>query len=607
MRSRLLPALCGLLLPLATVAAVPAGITDRSAVTDVHHVETADGETVRVVVERDPSFDAAGQPVLLTFSPWGGVDDATAGALAETDPGDGIPEGIARARADVVGTGGSTGCWDLGGPATAAAGVAVVEFLAALPWSNGNVGMTGVGYEGAMATMVAATGDAPALKAIMPISAPSSWYHAAYHDGVRYGTGTDLPSREGVGGPLAGDLVAGSTPRDDDPVTGLGRAAGCLPDDQSSASYERGPAFDGYWQERDYTLRAGDVRAATLIVHAWDDPDAKPDHALRLFEALPVDDRTTPQVSEGVPVKLLRMAPSTLIETGEVGADFLRAYLLGDAAARARIEHRTYPVVSIGSAAAGSGLVFHSAGTWPLPGTEMHALYLNRTYEQDVDGVTVPGPGTGEVGELSYRNRYDGPLAGRGGFYGPTSGWLDTGLATEELSRNDPWSNEGNPGAGPGGQGYYSLAFQTTPLTTGVDLAGSAVLDGTFNFLPQVSGQTLTPILVDIAPDGTYHTLQRGFLNVDYRDGLDEAAAPANGWVNADVTFLPSHHTVPAGHRIGLILQSSNSTWAVPGTPAGFVSVGLGPLEGFTDHGTRLLLPLVDAPERIFEDFADAA
>ncbi|MBW3662782.1 MAG: hypothetical protein KY469_06755, partial [Actinobacteria bacterium] len=142
-------------------------------------------------------------------------------------------------------------------------------------------------------------------------------------------------------------------------------------------------------------------------------------------------------------------------------------------------------------------------------------------------------------------------------------------------------------------------------LTTDVRIAGRAVLEGTFNFLPDVTGQSLTPILVDIDPEGTYKTIQRGFLNVDYRDGRQQAAGPANGWVNANVTFLPEDYIVHEGHRIGLLLQSSNAVWAVPGNPAGFVSVGLGPREGPTEHGTRLHLPLVDAPERIFEDYPD--
>ena len=73
---------------------------------------------------------------------------------------------------------------------------------------------------------------------------------------------------------------------------------------------------------------------------------------------------------------------------------------------------------------------------------------------------------------------------------------------------------------------------------------------------------------MDVAPDGSMRTVERGFLNLDYRDGL-ETADPAPGkWVKARVELLPQDFTFPKGHRIGLIVQSSNTVWAVPGVPA---------------------------------------
>ena len=37
----------------------------------------------------------------------------------------------------------------------------------------------------------------------------------------------------------------------------------------------------------------------------------------------------------------------------------------------------------------------------------------------------------------------------------------------------------------------------------------------------------LTPVLVDVAPDGTTKTVSRGFLNLQYRNGLSSGAAGA--------------------------------------------------------------------------------
>ena len=121
---------------------------------------------------------------------------------------------------------------------------------------------------------------------------------------------------------------------------------------------------------------------------------------------------------------------------------------------------------------------------------------------------------------------------------------------------------------------------------------------------------SLTPVLVDISPDDDYKVIQRGFLNTDYRDGLEKSAGPASGWVRADVTFFPEDYTVPEGHRIGVLVTSSNAVWTVPGNPAGFVSVGLGPNPGGlpTETGTMLHLPMVGvAPgERVFADWPSA-
>ena len=69
------------------------------------------------------------------------------------------------------------------------------------------------------------------------------------------------------------------------------------------------------------------------------------------------------------------------------------------------------------------------------------------------------------------------------------------------------------------------------------------------------AGAHLTPILVDVAPDGTLRTVGRGFLNLDYRSSLAQADPAPGEWVRARVEFLPQDFTFAAGHRIGLIMQ----------------------------------------------------
>ncbi len=611
--------------------ALPAIPSGAATITDVHYVPTdlPDGTSalIRVEVSRDDAFDAQGQGVLGSISPYN---------LTPTGNVVGGPslDGIASAAIDVLGTRGSTGCWDYGGFNEMKAAVDAVRFLAGdipdvdgatLDWANGRVGLTGVSYDGTTANMVAAApaamwedsldadGTTP-LKAIVPVAAISHWYGYAYSNGVRFLLNSEVPTDEGFDTPLAFDLGFGLTVHTDQPQAAAERGCGTV--EHTQQAYSRNPDYTDFWVERDYAATAADWTTNALIVHGWNDYNVKQYEATRLYEALAPHatstDPVTGEVTEHFDLRLWMTQDPHANGSGTgyttMRDSFLRAHLLeGDAAAAAAAAIADFPKVrSMAQTTDGDGQVTWS-DTWPPAGTSTHTLFLNRTYEQDLrdNGVPldVPGPGTGEVGELSDTNRWDGPLTGRSGSYGVSSGWLDTGASTEEVSRNDPWSNDGQALGVLGGQGYYSLAFSTTPLLRDVRIAGSAVLDGYFANVSGLYGGThLTPVLVDIEPDGTMHTIQRGFLNTDYREGLEEAVGPQLGMFHAEVEMLPEDYEVPEGNRIGVILQSSNTVWAVPGNPAGFVNVLLGD-EGF--DGTRLHLPLVDVAdgEQVFADW----
>jgi X-Pro dipeptidyl-peptidase len=601
------------LLATLVVPAVPSG---AAPVTEVRYVPTVDDAVIRVEIRRDTDFDAAGQPVLLTYSPYNSLGAPTGTGVASTYNS----MGIAHASADVLGTRGSTGCWDYGGAAEQQSGVDVVNFLAGdtpdvdgefLEWSNGRVGMTGVSYDGTTANMVAAAGDrAPGLKAVVPIAAISQWYGYAFQNGVRYFLNSESATDEGFDTPLLFDVGFSDTVHPDNAADGaVAHSNGdCGALAHTQQAYSRTPTYGDFWIERAYDRATAEQwTAATLVVHGWNDYNVKQDEAIRLYEHLAtLDDPETTAVEGPADLRLWmtqsRHSGGNGLGYGELVDAFWQAHLLTpgtpqQAAAAAALEGmpEVYSRPQVGGAAGADdpALTVHDA--WPLPGTEDVELFLNRTYEQDIPGVQVPGPGTGEVGELSFENRFAGPLDGRGGAYGATSSWTDSGAATEELSRTDPWSNEGDRGTQPGGQGYYSLAFSTPPLAEDARIAGRAVVDGVFQTAAPVTGGAITPILVDIDPSGSYRTIERGFMNLDYRDGRDVQAGPMQGWEEVAIDLLPEDYIVRAGHRIGLILQSSNAVWAVPGNPMGLVTVGLGgPGQGRDDErGTVLRLPVV--------------
>ena len=91
----------------AAIAFLPAA-AHAATVYQTFHIPTVDGEILRVEVQRDPQFDP--QPVLLTYSPYNSTSSLTIANDAYATRYN--PKGIARAKADVLGTRGSTGCWD---------------------------------------------------------------------------------------------------------------------------------------------------------------------------------------------------------------------------------------------------------------------------------------------------------------------------------------------------------------------------------------------------------------------------------------------------------------------------------------------------------------
>ncbi len=587
MRARL----AGLLAFVAVATALPIAPAAAAVTYEVHYIESVDGAMIRIEIQRDASFDAEKQPVILTYSPYN--------SLAEPQPAaDGIadrynPKGYARAVADVLGTRGSTGCWDYGGAKEQQSGVDVVKYLADLPWSNGNVGMTGVSYEGTTANMVAATGI-PELKGIVPIAAISRWYGYAFNSGARYFLNSVEPTDEGFDTPLLFDFGFSDTivaDPEDERFADIAaeRAAECGAIEHTMEGYSRNPDYGPFWQERDYLkpARRGEYRAASLVVHGWQDYNVKQQEGLDLYEAMTVDDPETTDV-EGVPFKMLWMTQSPHANGSGPGYQalldsFWAQTLKGE-------DHGlpgTTPVNTLGRSSSGAAEEYSSEASWPPPKTKRLTLHLGRSFDE-IDGLPQAGPvgSKGETGTLELEPQDDG------------GGWthVDNASITEEMTLADPLNRESTV---PGpletvqGHGYYSLFHESVPLTTDVRIAGSARFNTWVN--ASVEGQHITPVLVEVLPDGTLNLVQRGFLNLAYREGL-EVADPQSGWQHGVVRFLPQDYTFTKGSRIGLILQGSNTIWAVPGA-AGTLSYAMGPVDEVTAVGARLILPVVGLPK----------
>jgi predicted acyl esterase len=95
------------------------------------------------------------------------------------------------------------------------------------------------------------------------------------------------------------------------------------------------------------------------------------------------------------------------------------------------------------------------------------------------------------------------------------------------------------------GRGSWTF---TQPLPYEAHLAGSPCLDAK---LAGPSGARLIALLYDVSPDGSAMLITRGATTV------------GNGTI--DLQLFPEDWTLPAGHRLGLLLTNADNSWFPPG------------------------------------------
>lgn len=188
----------------------------------------------------------------------------------------------AKVSAHSVGTGRSTGCPTVGDINETLAAKAVIDWLngrakafyengqdAVADWANGNVGMTGVSYNGTLPTMVAATG-VEGLKAIVPVAAISNWYDYYRANGLVVNPGGYIGEDADVLGYF---------------VVRRGTCKTQLEEITQTMGRENGD-YTPFWQARNHLANAKNIKAATFIIHGQSDWNVKGKNAIQLWEAL---------------------------------------------------------------------------------------------------------------------------------------------------------------------------------------------------------------------------------------------------------------------------------------------------------------------------------
>ena len=420
-------------------------------------------------------------------------------------------QGYAVAFADLLGTGESDGCWDYGGPAEAGAGAAVVEWLGTRDWSNGKVGMIGTSYDGAIQTEIATLAPKH-LAAIVPQEPVTSWYGYNYDHAVTHNSTDDDPSPDDTGYPVGTpdlfDAVLGRTPNTDpgrtpqQHVANAGdKASECELVEHNLRGHVADPTYAGFWQERDWALRAGNVKAAVLMQHGWRDFNTKPDQFTRFWLNLrgAADKRAVVGQWDHTDVF------SAGRKLGEVDAkEYLDAFYARYLKGAPPSILRSFPKV------------------------------LSQSY----DGkwrTTLP---------LTAR-----PTLLKGDV---SATFVNSGTETSKAFKQLPFATDPK-----------TATLVSAPLDRAWRLTGGGTVSADVA-VQSVRGQ-LDATLLDVAPDGTLRVVTLGLLDLRYADSLTAPHALVPGArQRVTVTLRPQDAVIAKGHRLAIVLAGSEAVWGLP-------------------------------------------
>ena len=311
---------------------------------------------IRILVDLHRPAGAAGEadlPTLLSWSPYGkharsnqvfwpasGVRPEWLSPLTPfegPDPAMWCKAGYAVVVADPRGAWLSEGDFHHNGIQEGEDCFDAIQWLADRPWSNGKVGMTGVSYLAAVQYLVAPLRP-PALAALNPWEGFSDWYREfAYHGGIP----------ETGFAPRASDNIAFSLNRTED----------------SWANVQAHPLIDDYWRSKALDLEAIEISA--YVVASWADQGLHTRGTVAAFERIRSRDKWLEVHGQKKWAHYYR--PESRARQRTFFDHFLKQPgAVVPAWPRVRLEVRE-------RAGAAKERV---AGSWPLPGTERRALFL---------------------------------------------------------------------------------------------------------------------------------------------------------------------------------------------------------------------------------------
>ncbi|MBP9897674.1 MAG: Xaa-Pro dipeptidyl-peptidase [Gemmatimonadales bacterium] len=446
-----------------------------------------------------------------------------------------VPRGFAVVHSEAPGTGLSQGCVTVGGPPEELAPKAVIDWLngrakgyttptgteeVRATWTTGKVGMTGTSYNGTIPVAAATTG-VEGLEAIIPVAPNTSYWHyyrshgLVRHPGGWLGEDIDFLYDFVNSGNPATRAYCNATYRDGMMATGRDRTTG---------------DYNAFWANRDLRTKAGKIRAATLMAHAFNDWNVVPEHSQRIVEVLKANKVPVQQYYHqgghgGEPPMVLMNRWFTRylfgIENG-VERD-PKAFIVREGASmQAPTPYRDFPNPDAKAVMLGLGRGGKTAGTLALqPGG-------GQGRETLVDNVEFSGGVLAKAADSPNRLIYATPILSEAVHLSGTT------QVRIRMALNKPAGN-------------LSVWMVSLPWTEAPNALTSLITRGWAD--PQNWKQLTT--------GGDYHSLDRG--------------TPLVPGQFVDLTFdlEPDDQIIPAGKRIAVMIMSSDrdfTLWPAAGT-----------------------------------------
>ena len=465
-----------------------------------------------------------------------------------------VPRGYAVVLGESIGTAFSDGCPTIGDMQETLGTKAIIDWLngraqawneagepVVADWTTGDVGMIGTSYNGTLPNMVATTG-VEGLRTIVPVSAIASWYDyyranglvRAPHSGTS-GRGNNAFQGEDL------DVLAIFT-------QGESRFDKCAHiTNELLANQDRITGdYSDYWHERDYLHRAKGVEASVLVVHGLEDYNVMTKAAVSWWDEIS---------QHNVPRKIW------LHKDGHGGPRGATDYQ--------RTLNRWFDYWLFGVE---NGLMdepmawvqrpdgtYERYADWPVPGATPTTLHLT------ADSATEPGT-------LSPRKQPGGPQ--------PLQTFVDRGRELDTDVDLLPNPDAAHPNR---------LIYLSPELPADAQMSGTPLVSLRASIDNRYAAN-LTAVLVDYGPAGSTEPpvmVTRGWMDPQNRV-LNGLSLPLQQGKEYEFRWdlQPDDYVFPAGHRIGLVVVSTDHDYTLRPLPGTEITVN--------PAKSTIVLPIVD-------------